>query len=170
MDSLGGFPVIFKDRSKYSHYKAGLDIDLSPMFPGEKISVAAWKESVRIDVKNGSKASFGKSVGILGKFESGRTLSRKGALMDDFVECGQEWQVLPTEPMLFHETSVPQFPAKCVELEDPQGERRRRRLDESGIKEKEAEAACARLEDPSDRKGCVYDIIVTQDLDIAGAY
>jgi hypothetical protein len=169
MDSLSGFPVIFKNRFKYSNYKAGLDIDLSPMFPGEKISIATWKEFVRVDVKNGSKVSFGKSVGVLGEFGSGRTLSRKGDSMDDFVEYGQEWQVLPAEPMLFHKTSPPQFPAKCIEPEDPQGARRRR-LDESNIKEEQAEAACARLKDPLDRKDCVYDIIATQDLDIAGAY
>ena len=169
MDSLGGFPIIFKARSKYSSYKTGLDIDLSPMFPGESISIAAWREFIRVDIKNGSEASFGKSLGLLGEFGSGKTLSRDGVLMNDFVEYGQEWQVLPTEPMLFHNTATPQFPAKCIEPEDPQGQRRRR-LDESSIKEEQAEAACARLKDPLDRKDCVYDVIATQDLDIAGAY
>ncbi|KAL3937847.1 MAG: hypothetical protein SGBAC_007128 [Bacillariaceae sp.] len=169
MESLSGFPVVFKDRSSFSNYKAGLDIDLSSMFPGEKISIAAWKEFIRVDVKNGSKASFGKSVGVLGEFESGKTLSREGVLMNDFVEYGQEWQVRPTEPMLFHKTSKPQFPAKCIQPEDPQGQRRRR-LDESSIKEEQAEAACASLNDPLDRKDCVYDVLATQDLDIVGAF
>ena len=71
--------------------------------------------------------------------------------------------------MLFRKTARPQFPAKCIQPEDPQGQRRRR-LAESGIKMEEAEAACAKLENPLDRKDCVYDIIATQDLDIAGAY
>ena len=38
------------------------------------------------------------------------------------------------------------------------------------IKEEEAEAACAQLKDPADRKDCVYDILATQDVDMVGAY
>jgi hypothetical protein len=33
---------------------------------------------------------------------------------------------------------------------------------ESSITEAQAEAACASIEDPSDRKDCVYDILATQ--------
>jgi hypothetical protein len=57
----------------------------------------------------------------------------------------------------------------CIDPEDPRGDRQRR-LDESSIKEEDAEAACAGLKDPLDRKDCVYDILATQDLDMAGAF
>ena len=89
--------------------------------------------------------------------------------LDDFAEFGHEWQVLPSEDMLFRDVSEPQFPAKCTEPEDPRGERRRR-LDESSISEEQAEKACAHLKDAVDRKDCVYDILATQDIDMVGAY
>jgi len=169
IETLGGFPVTFLDRSKFSHYKAGLDIDLSSVFPGEKISIATWKEFVRIDVKNASEASFGKSVGMLGEFSTGKTLARDGSEMNDFWQFGQDWQVLPSEPMLFHKTAVPQFPKKCIQPEDPQGQRRRR-LEESTVTMEQAESICASLKDELDRKDCVYDILATQDLEIVGAF
>jgi hypothetical protein len=37
---------------------------------------------------------------------------------------------------------------------------------ESLMTEAQAEAACASIEDPLDRKECVYDILATQDIDI----
>ena len=71
--------------------------------------------------------------------------------------------------MLFHDTSDPQFPKRCVLPEDPQGQRRRR-LAESSVTYEQAEKACSNLADELDRKECVYDIIATQDLEMAGAY
>jgi hypothetical protein len=71
--------------------------------------------------------------------------------------------------MLFHDVEQPQFPKKCVEPEDPRGDRRRR-LGESIISEGEAERACASIADPLDRKDCIYDILATQDIGMVGAY
>ena len=71
--------------------------------------------------------------------------------------------------MLFHETSEPQFPEKCILPDDPRGERRRR-LAESTVTESQAEVACSGLKDPLDRKDCIYDILATQDLGMVGAY
>jgi hypothetical protein len=121
--------------------------------------------------ENGNDESFGNSVGMLGDFRSGKTLGRDGVTeLDDFSMLGNEWQVLPDENMLFHDISKPQFPEKCIEPEDPRGERRRRRLGESSITEVQAEAACASIEDPLDRKDCVYDVLATQDIGMVGAY
>eukprot|EP00980_Cylindrotheca_fusiformis_P018252 scaffold5930_cov177-Cylindrotheca_fusiformis.AAC.7 len=123
-----------------------------------------------MDYKNGSAESVGNAVGMLGNFHTGKTLARDGATeLHDFSVYGNEWQVLPHDAMLFHDISMPQFPKKCMEPEDPQGERRRR-LDESSVTEEDAEAACASLPDPMDRKDCVYDIIATQDMGMVGAY
>ncbi|KAL3932014.1 MAG: hypothetical protein SGBAC_011048 [Bacillariaceae sp.] len=169
MQTLGGFPIILKKR-EYSHYKRGLEIDLDSIFPGEKIEVSAWKEFVRVDFKNASAASFGKSVGLLGDFSTGKTLGRDGVTVhDDFFRFGNEWQVLPYEDMMFHIVEQPQFPKSCILPEDPQGQLHRR-LDESSVLEEDAEKACANLKDELDRKDCVYDILATQDLDMAGAY
>jgi len=168
LNDFAGFPVTFKSRS-YSNYKSGLEIDLDSMYPGVKIVLATWKEFVRVDFKNPTEASFGNSVGLLGDFYTGKTLARDGTVLDDFNTYGNDWQVLPTENMLFHIVEDPQFPKKCIEPEDPQGERRRR-LDESSVTEEKAEAACASIADELDRKDCVYDIVATQDLEMVGAY
>ena len=114
--------------------------------------------------------AFGNTVGLLGNFKTGHTLGRDGAtIMHDFRELGNEWQVLPSEDMLFRISEQPQFPKRCIEPEDPRGDRRRR-LDESLITTDEAEKACESLKDELDCKDCIYDIFATQDLAMAGAY
>jgi hypothetical protein len=168
VSTLGGFPLTITNLKGKS--KVIVEIDLSSKYPGQMIEISAWKEFVRVNFKNGSEASYGKTVGMLGDFKTGKTLSRDGVtVMDDFWALGNEWQVLPTEDMIFHSVEQPQFPKKCIQPEDPQGERRRR-LEESSITEEQAEKACSGIKDPLDRKDCVYDVLATQDLGMTGAY
>jgi hypothetical protein len=170
LTTLGGFPVKYHLKDMYQS-KRWFEIDLSSKYPGQKIVISTFREFVRVDFENGSDESFGNSVGMLGDFRSGKTLGRDGVTeLDDFSMLGNEWQVLPDENMLFHDISKPQFPEKCIEPEDPRGERRRRRLGESSITEVQADAACAFIEDPLDRKDCVYDVLATQDIGMVGAY
>eukprot|EP00980_Cylindrotheca_fusiformis_P024617 scaffold12169_cov132-Cylindrotheca_fusiformis.AAC.5 len=167
LDTIGGFPIVM---IRNSPQKTMFEIDLDSKYPGQKIIIGAYKEFVRVDFLNGSEESYGNVVGLLGNFKTGDTLSRDGEkLIHDFTELGHEWQVRPSDNMLFHDISDPQFPKRCIDPEDPQGERRRR-LDETSLSEEKAEAACASVEDPIDRKNCVYDILATQDLDMVGAY
>jgi len=165
--TIGGFPVTLKDTAEYSR---SFEIDLSSKYPGLNIVINYYKEFVKVDFKNGSKEAFGNTIGLLGNFKTGKTLARDGfTVIDDFSQFGNEWQVLPFEHMLFHDVEQPQFPSKCIEPEDPRGDRRRR-LGESSVSEAEAEKACASLSDPLDRKDCIYDILATQDLGMVGAY
>ena len=128
------------------------------------------KEFVKVDFINSTPEAFGNTVGMLGDFETGKTLGRDRATeMHVFNELGMEWQIRPSDNMLFHDVSDPQYPKRCVLPEDPQGQRKRR-LAESSVSMEDAEKACASLTDELDRKECVYDIIATQDLDMAGAY
>merc|ERR1712183_221783 len=107
---------------------------------------------------------------MLGQYGTGKTLARDGVTeIHDFTKLGNEWQVLPFENMLFHNTSEPQFPKKCIEPEDPRGQRRRR-LGEKTVTAEQAEKACSGIKDAADRKFCVYDILTTQDMDMVGAY
>jgi hypothetical protein len=166
LNELAGFPVTIK---VLSDYKRVYEINLNSKFHGQKIAIHIYKEFVRVKF-NGSQSAFGNTVGLLGDFNTGKTLARDGStVLDDFTELGNEWQVLPAEPKLFHEVSHPQFPEKCVEPEDPRGERRRR-LDENTVTEEQAEAACAFLKDPLSQKDCVYDILATQDVGMVGAF
>jgi len=168
LDTIGGFPVTFQ--SHHDSNKKTILIDLSSKYPDVIIELQVWKEFVKVDFKKASYEAFGNAVGMLGDFKTGKTLARDGVTeIEDFHKLGEEWQVLPTDLMLFHETESPQFPKKCIEPEDPRGERRRR-LDESSVSIEDAEKACAALTDELDRKDCIYDILATQDMDMAGAY
>lgn len=164
LTEFAGFPVTLIP------YRTRIDIDLSSLYPGQVISLSAFKEFVKVSFGDSSEEAFGNTVGILGNFKTGETLSRDGVtVLDDFTELGQEWQVMPSDGHLFRETSHPQFPDTCLEPDDPRGDRMRR-LDESSVTEEQAEAACAQLKDEFDRKDCIYDILATQDMDMAGAY
>jgi hypothetical protein len=166
LETLGGFPVT---QELPSVYKRRYIIDLSSKYPGQSITVQLYKEFIRVKF-NGEEEVFGNTVGLMGDYKTGKTLARDGVtVIDDFTELGDEWQVLPFEPKLFHEISHPQFPENCVKPEDPRGERKRR-LSESSISLEQAEKACATLKDPLIIKDCIYDILATQDLDMVGAF
>lgn len=169
VNTIGGFPLKKHSKKTRSH-KNKFEIDLNLVYGNApKIVISTFKEFLKVEFEKPSGQVFGNSVGMLGHFYSGKTLGRDGyTVIDDFAEFGQEWQVLPSDGRLFHESSPPQFPELCIKPEDPRGERRRRLAE--GISVEEAEAACASLKDPSDRKDCVYDIVATQDVEMAGAY
>jgi len=164
LTDLSGFPLsVNGNNNKYT-------IDLDSVYPGQSILIKSFKEFVGVKILGASEASFGDSTGITGDFATGNTYARDGStVLDDFEELGQEWQVLPSDGHYFHDFSRPQFPEKCWIPEDAQG-LRKRRLDELSISEEQAEAACAPLEDEFSRKGCVYDILATQNLEMVGAY
>jgi len=166
--SIGGFPVKFTNNQIH---KRRVEIDLSSKFPGQTIVLSAYSEFVRVDFQGGTAAAFGNTVGMLGDFKTGNTLARDGVKeITDYLDFGNEWQLLPADDMLFHDKAEPQFPKRCIVPEDPQGQRRRR-LSESTITVEAAEAACSKVvSDELDIKDCTYDILATQDLDMVGAF
>jgi hypothetical protein len=169
LSTVGGFPVNLLLK-KVNTRKRWFTIDLSSKYPGVKIVVVAYREFIRVDFENHSEEAFGNAIGMLGNYKTGQTLARDGVtVIDDFSQLGNEWQLLPVEEMLFHSTEQPQFPKKCIEPEDPQGARRRR-LAEMTVSIEQAEAACAFIKDPLDRKDCVYDVMATQDLEMVGSF
>ena len=103
--------------------KNRIEIDLSSKYPGQKITISTFKEFVKVDFTNPTAKAFGKTVGLLGDFKTGKTLARDGAtVFDDYTDLGREWQVLPSDKKLFRESSAPQFPELCIEPEDPRGD------------------------------------------------
>ncbi|KAL3938411.1 MAG: hypothetical protein SGBAC_006673 [Bacillariaceae sp.] len=164
LNELGGYPVTISPRN--NKYTIHLDKD----YPGQKIEISTFKEFVGVKVVGANENSFGSAVGIMGDYKTGNTFARDGStVLNDFNELGLEWQVLPSDGKLFREAAKPQFPELCYLPEDPRGDRARR-LAESEVTEEAAEAACANLKDEFDRKGCVYDILATQDMEMVGAY
>lgn len=98
-----------------------------------------YKEFVHIDFQNASEEAFGSTVCLLGDFKSGETLAKHGVtVVHDFETFGDEWQAFPTDDMLFHPIQEPQFPKRCLSLEDLCGQCHRR-LGELHIVEEDAE-------------------------------
>jgi hypothetical protein len=134
----------------------------------EQIEFQTWGDFVRVDVKGASSNSFHGSLGLMGAFDQkGAKLGRDGVtVFDDVNEFGMEWQVTSSEAMLFHEADGPQHPEKCVL---PSATSLKRRLAESLISQEEAEIACSRVSGEA-RDLCVFDVMATNDKDVAGAY
>merc|ERR1711934_526901 len=97
-----------------------------------------------------------------GQYGVGDKLGRDGMnIIEDINTFGQEWQVLPSEDMLFHNVEGPQPPHKC---EIPQASNIRRRLLESDVSQEEAKISCAGV-DPDVFEMCVFDVMATGDKD-----
>jgi hypothetical protein len=112
---------------------------------------------------------FENSVGLLGNFPTGSMLARDGVtVIDDPDTFGEEWQVRDTESHLFQTDRYPQYPDTPLLPKKSAVVDMRRRL----IKENKeiAEAACQNVVDPSDLEACIFDVVVTGDIGIVGAY
>merc|ERR1712151_133719 len=134
----------------------------------EKIVFKTWNNFVRVDVINPTYENFKHSVGLMGTFEESAKMGRDNTtVIDDLNLFGQEWQVLPSEPKLFHNLDGPQAPAKC---EIPSKIDLRRRLAESNINRKSAELACSHISQQDEFNLCVFDVIATSDENVAAAY
>jgi hypothetical protein len=85
-------------------------------------------------------------------------------------DFGQEWQVLPTGPKLFLEPEGPQLPEQtCILPSELHAEEKRRRLGAALVTETMAELACAKVP-VAERDACVFDVLTTDDVEMAGAY
>lgn len=134
---------------------------------GDTISMQTFNDFVRVDVKAKSY-NFDGSIGLMGKFPSGNKLSRDGHLLSNTDIFGKEWQVLDSEPMLFHMSEAPQHPSACM-MPTAASEDTKRRLGESKISQEDAEVACSRVS-IGERENCVFDVLATNSLDMAGSY
>jgi hypothetical protein len=132
---------------------------------GQKVRITTFKEFVSVafdDLKD-----FEGSDGLLGAYETGYKVGRDGnTIINDWNTFGQEWQVLATDPKLFHVDESPQYPEKCL-LPSKVKDVSRRRL--NGLVYTEAEEACSHV-NGAERDDCIFDVLATADVDMAGAY
>jgi hypothetical protein len=135
----------------------------------EKIVIQSFKEWVSVSFVNAKEEDYGASVGLLGNFHTGARLARDGVtVMDDAIDFGQAWQVLPSDPNIFEAERGPQYPAKCIL---PDTAQTHRRLGEQAVSRAQAEKACihrAALE----QSFCIKDVMASNDLEMphAGAF
>jgi hypothetical protein len=143
---------------------------LGGIAPGVAMSLETYNDFVRVTIRlNGQgDVHFEGAVGLMGGFPTGEKIARDGkTIMSDTNAFGQEWQVRVNEPKLFHSVEGPQFPEMC---QMPTSEERRgRRLREGALNLDDAKVACARVS-PEDTDACIFDVLATNDKDIAGSY
>jgi hypothetical protein len=170
LKSFGGFPIKFKLLNKKSNV---FTIDLQTK-EKQEIVVRTYREMIRVDFTNANEAMYGNTIGILGDFVTGSKIARDGlTVMKSYDDYGQEWQV-QSAPTLFRKEEGPQFPEKCIMPHNAHAShstslRGHRRLNEETVSEIDAEDACVNVV-ADDRKECIYDVLVTGDIDSAGAY
>ena len=120
-------------------------------------------------VDGGSSDIFQGSLGLLGEWSTGKRVGRDGktefivdgpADEDGATAFALEWQVRENEPMLFHDSRFPQFPYTCTPPAKRSG-----RLGDSALR-KEAEEACSHWKE--DKDDCIFDVIATRDVLVAG--
>jgi hypothetical protein len=166
-EGLGGFPITYKRaNSKQRVFKILLN-------QGQVIEIRTYKDFVTVNIQNAVEEDFLNSRGLSGNFVTGHKLARDGVtVVEDPIDFGMEWQRRPDEPQLFSTTedAPVQFPLQCVLPSSFEGVQRRRRLSESATKQAEAEKACEKLQDPEERKECIFDVILTNDIEMAQAY
>ena len=116
----------------------------------------------------GHDSDFEASAGLLGDFHTGKWLARDGiTLMDSTDEYGAEWQVREDEPQLFQEWR--DASVACVLPDDAPLSLTDRKLRATDPSEKNARKACAHKA-PEEFDFCVYDVLATDDVGMAGAW
>jgi len=160
---IAGFPITFEQiNSKSGMFKVDLKHGLSVVFK-------SFGSFVRVDIEGHTHDEFSSSRGLMGDME-GRKVARdlETIIENDNRAFGLEWQVLETETILFHNVEGVQAPEKCA-LPSAASRQKRRRLGETAITMKEAEVACARVNE-QDRDACIFDVLAVNSKDMAGAY
>ena len=134
----------------------------------ENLVVRVLKDFVSVTIKHGESQDFEDAVGLMGAYTTGHKLGRDGeTIFEDIDAFGQEWQVLESEPKLFQTVRAPQHPVQCIPA--PPKTEMRRRLGEEDIDRAAAEKVCAGASE-EDREFCIFDVMATNDVDMAGAY
>jgi hypothetical protein len=137
---------------------------------GDAITLHTYKDWLFVDVRVGKQQNFAGTMGLLGRFPSGDLVARDGVtVMTDTNAFGKEWQVLATETMLFHHDGAVIPAMECVMPAEKIAKDQQRRLGESFVSLEDAEAACAHVADQG-HDDCVFDVMASEDIDMAGAY
>jgi len=188
--ALGDFAVEF-DRISADKGRAAIDLG-----DGDAIIMTTYKHFVRVHLKAKNAAHFEGSAGLMGTYPDGKLMARNmTTIFQDTDDFSQEWQILPKEPMLFHSSPFPDESTgemvwnkirnlvgtedenvhrmQCaMPLKTRTGEDRvstRRRLGESSVTKDDATLACANAPE-HEKRNCVFDVLATNDLGIAGTY
>jgi len=159
---VSGFSITFEQINSKS-YEFRVD-----MRNGSIIIFKTFGDFLKIDVEGGKSNNFVNSRGLMGNAEGEKVARDRDTVIEDNEAFGLEWQVLGTEPMLFHKVEGVQAPEKCA-LPTVASRSKRRRLSERLISMKSAQIVCSHVNE-KDRDNCIFDVLATNDEEMAGAY
>ena len=130
----------------------------------KSIKMQLWRHMISVQVN----VDLDDTEGMLGMFDKKGLIGRdRETVAIDANDMGYQWQVQDTEPMLFHEIQIPQFPQQCIL---PSVDTRQRRLNSvSDDFFQSAEEACMFVESDL-RTFCMNDVILTRDIHVAQGY
>ena len=186
--TLAGFPILYKREShiKMGHKRHAYTVKISEE---DHVTIKTFKHLINIHFSNPTHQDFQGSLGLLGSFDSGLRLGRDGLTeFKDDIKFGEEWQVLNSEPMLFHEVDGPQHPDRCQyvgskeraiknrltfqrlrrQRENKENSTRRRRLSQT-VTDLDAKKVCGVVKE-EDRSDCEFDVVAMNDLDMVEMY
>lgn len=159
---LGDYRVHFK---RISGHQSRTRIDL---LHRDAIGIEVFKHFVRVNLQNRSGKQFVGSLGLMGRYPDGEKVARDGkTVLQDIDQFGLEWQVLASEPKLFHAEGSVQHPTTCKMPQDTTSQTRR--LGEAEVTLEQANKACSQVAE-EDFDFCVTDVLAVNDVDVAGAY
>jgi len=175
---IGGYTVDYVKKARGPSKQRIYTVDLGN---GEKVILKTYKDFVSVDLMASEDGgSFAGSVGLMGSYATGDKLARDGeTILSDPIAFGQEWQVLEAEPNLFHSLEGPQQPLQQCEMPAMRRLKGKKRLGQPEVFAEQpagvvithaaAEAACAHVPG-EDRDVCIFDVLATNDVEMAGAY
>ena len=144
-------------------------------FGPEKIVMKTYKDFVKVEVNAKGSKQFENSLGLLGRFPDGQRVGRDGTtFIEDVNKFGQEWQVQADEPKLFHtyegDWIVPAGQQCAMPIDTVEKKQLRQRRLSSGMEMDAAEKACSHITDATEHKACVFDVLSTQDINMAAVW
>ena len=162
--AMEAFPVHFR---RINPHQSQVRVDLGE---GNAVSIETFKRFTRVNLNVHDAHNFMRSVGLLGSFPEGTKLARDGiTVLEDSNKFGQEWQVRPDEAIFYQDVNSGQSTSMCVMPEQRTKQEKRRRLGEATIQREAAAAACAHAK-KEDYDSCIFDVMTTNDIEMAGSY
>jgi hypothetical protein len=110
---LAGFLVRYKE-TKNSGREVNIYVNKEKM--SKKVQFKTYKSFVRANIDWKGSSLYDSSLGLLGsRALDGQRVARDGqTLIKDVNQFGQEWQVLESEPKLFHSYEGAVVGQKCI--------------------------------------------------------
>jgi von Willebrand factor type D domain len=128
------------------------------------IQMHLWKHMISVE----AGIHLNDTEGMLGVWgQKGMVGRDRETTATDANDMGFQWQVQDTEPMLFHDIQMPQFPQQCML---PSVDKRNRRLGQVSVEFANAAGEACTNVSTDLQAFCVDDVLLTGDVNVAKGY